>query len=140
MSSLTPYVFFSGRCEEAINFYREHLGARVDVLMRYSENPEPPPPGSLPPGFESKVMHASLTINGSSLMVSDGHEVGTRGSGFGLFLEFPDEAAVRHAFDKLADGGDVLMPPAKTFWSPCFGMVSDRFGIMWMLAVPSMEQ
>jgi len=88
-----PYLFFGGRCEEALEFYRTALGAQVDFLMRYQESPEPMPAGMVPPGFENKIMHT------------------------------------------LADGGQVRMPLAKTFWSPCFGMVADRFGLLWMISI-----
>ena len=130
-----PYLFFGGRCEEALEFYRTALGAHVDFLMHYKESPEPQPPGMLPPGFENKVMHATFRIGGTTLMASDGCEEGARFAGFSLSLAVPTEAEANRAFAALADGGQVKMPLAKTFWSPCFGMLTDRFGIGWMVSV-----
>ena len=130
-----PYLFFGGRCEEALEFYRTALGAQVDFLMRYKESPEPQPPGMLPPGFENKVMHATFRIGGTTLMASDGCEESPRFAGFSLSLAVPTEAEANRAFAALADGGQVKMSPTKTFWSPCFGMLTDRFGIGSMVSV-----
>ncbi len=135
-AEITPYLFFGGRCDEALAFYRTALGAEVEMLMRFDESPEPTPPGMLPAGFEKKVMHASLRIGGARLMVSDGREERTNFDGFQLAYSVPAEADARRAFDALADGGSVQMPLCKTFWSPCFGMVTDRFGVDWMVTVP----
>jgi PhnB protein len=134
--AITPYLFFSGRCDEAIAFYAEALGAEVEMLMRYRESPVPPPPGMLQPGFEDKVMHATLRVRGVPLMLSDGANDRGKFEGFRVALALPDEAEARRAFDALADGGTVEMPPTKTFWSPCFGMLTDRFGLEWMISVP----
>ena len=130
-----PYLFFSGRCEEAIEFYRTTLGAEIAMIVRFKESPEPPP-GGLAPGWEEKIMHASFTIGESTLMASDGSGQSEEGfAGFSLSLSFPDEAAARRAFDALADGGKVELPLSKTFFSPCFGMLMDRFGVSWMILV-----
>lgn len=130
------YLFFNGRCEEAIEFYTQTLGAQKMTLMRYCDSPEPSQPGMLPPGFEDKVMHATLKIGSTTLMLSDGNqEGGPHFQGFSLTLNLPDEATARSTFDKLADGGQVFMPLARTFWSPCFGMLADRFGLGWMVTV-----
>jgi PhnB protein len=132
--ALEAYLFFNGRCDEAIAFYQSALGAEVQMLMRFRENPDPPPPGSLPPDSDDKVMHASLRIGGSTLMVSDGMAFGdTAFRGFSLSHSVPDSAAAQQAFAALADGGQVTMPIGRTFWSPCFGMVTDRFGVSWMV-------
>lgn len=133
--SITPYLFFSGRCDEAIQFYQQALGAELEMLMRFHESPDAPPPGMLQEGFENKVMHASLRIGGAQLMLSDGCDDKSRFDGFRLSLALPTAADVHRAFQALADGGQVLMPPEKTFWSPCFGMVLDRFSVGWMLTV-----
>ena len=93
-----PYLFFGGRCEEALEFYRTALGAHVDFLMHYKESPEPQPPGMLPPGFENKVMHATFRIGGTTLMASDGCEEGARFAGFSLSLAVPTEAEANRAF------------------------------------------
>jgi PhnB protein len=130
-----PYLFFNGRCEEALAFYGTALGAKVDFLMRYQESPEPMRPGRLPAGFENKVMHATFHIGGTTLMASDGCEEGARFEGFSLSLALPTETEVNRAFAALAEGGKVGMPLTKTFWSPRFGMVTDRFGIGWMVTV-----
>lgn len=132
MSTL-PYLDFKGRCEEAIEFYRRTIGAKVDMMMRFKESPEPMPEGS-PPG--DKIMHASMTIAGSVVMASDGYCTGSPTfEGIGMALSLPDEAAVKRAFDALADGGKVTMPLGRTFWSPSFGMLVDRFGLAWMVMV-----
>ena len=134
---IQPYLFFGGRCEEAIEFYRRVLGAQVEMLMRHKESPEPPPPGMLAPGFENKVMHASIRIGGALLMASDGCDDKSRFDGFRLSLTLPNEAEASCAFAGLSDGGQVQMALTKTFWSPCFGMVTDRFGVGWMVTVPA---
>jgi PhnB protein len=137
-TAITPYLFFGGRCEEALAFYREALGAEVEMLMRYNESPEPPPPGMLQAGFEKKVMHASFRVRGIPLMASDGCDDRTsKPDGFRLSLALPTEADARRAFDALAAGGSVQMPLVKTFWSPCFGMLTDRFGVGWMVTLNS---
>jgi PhnB protein len=133
---LQPYLFFDGRCEEAIEFYRKALGAEVDMLMRYNESPDPPPPGVTPPGWENKVMHASLRIGGAMLMASDGCGEGPPSfQGFSLSLSVPDEATADRLFAALGDGGQVQMPLGRTFFSPRFGMVADRYGVSWMIIV-----
>jgi PhnB protein len=132
---IQPYLFFGGRCEEALEFYKTALGAQVDMLMRYKESPEPMPAGMLPPGFENKVMHTTFRIAGNVLMASDGCHEGPSFEGFSLSLAVPTEAEANRAFAALAEGGGVKMPLAKTFWSPCFGMLTDRFGVGWMVSV-----
>jgi len=134
-NTVQPYLFFGGRCDEALEFYRAAVGAQVDFLMRYQESPEPPSPGRLPPGFENKVMHATFRIGGTTLMASDGCEAVCRFQGFSLALTFSLEAEADRAFTALSTGGQVGMPLSKTFWSPRFGMVTDRFGIGWMVSV-----
>lgn len=135
-TTITPYLFFGGRCEEALEYYCKALGAEVEMLMRFEQSPEPPPPGMLPPGFENKVMHASFRIRGVLLMASDGCGEKSSADGFRLALAVPTEADARQAFGALADGGSVQMPLTATFWSPCYGMVTDRFGLGWMVMVP----
>ena len=135
-ASITPYLSFGGRCDEAIAFYRQALGAEVEMLLRFNESPDPVPEGVLPPGFENKVMHVGMRIGGALLLASDGCEQASRFSGVSLSLELGTPADAARAFDALADGGKVTMPLGKTFWSPCFGMVTDRFGMSWMVTVP----
>ncbi len=136
-TSITPYLHFGGRCEEALDFYRKALGAEVDMLMRFNESPDPTPPGMLQPGFEKKIMHASFRIRGIPLMGSDGCNDQSKFDGFRLSLAVANEAEAKKTFDALADGGSVQMPIGKTFWSPCFGMLTDKFGLGWMVTVPA---
>jgi PhnB protein len=133
---IQPYLFFQGRCDEAIDFYRTAIGAEVLMIMRYCECPDPMPPGMIPPGWENKVMHASLRIGESVVMASDGCGEAGGFEGFSLSLTLSDEAAAGRAFTALAEGGKVTMPLGKTFWTACFGMLEDRFGIGWMVTVP----
>jgi PhnB protein len=134
---IQPYLFFNGRAEEAIEFYRQALGAVVEIVMRYKDSPDPHPPGLLPAGFENKIMHASLRVGAVTLMLSDGCSAGTTNfQGFSLSFTAEDEAAAGRAFAALSKGGTVKMPLGKTFWSPCFGMVEDKFGVGWMVTVP----
>jgi PhnB protein len=135
MSAITPYLFFGGRCEEALDFYRTALGAEVDVLMRFDQSPEPPPPGMLAPGFETKVMHASFRALGVTLMASDGCDDTSKFGGFRLAAAVATDAEAHKAFDALAAGGKVEMPLVKTFWSPLYGQVTDKFGVGWMVMV-----
>ena len=134
--SVTPYLFFDGRCEEAIEFYKKTLGAEVGMMMRFKETPEPHPPGMCPPGSENKIMHASLRIDGASIMASDGRAQGKpKFEGFALSISPKDEADAERVFKALADGGQVQMPLGKTFFAKSFGMVADRFGVGWMIIV-----
>ena len=135
-TQVQPYLFFNGRCEEAIEFYQRALGAKVNMLMRYQDSPEPPQPGMVPPGSENKVMHADLLIGGTAVLASDGQCSGeAKFDGFSLSLTVSDVATADRFFNALADGGTVNMPLAKTFFSPRFGMVDDRFGVHWMVYV-----
>ncbi len=134
---IQPYLFFEGRCEEALEFYRKALGAEVTMLMRYKDNPEPPEKSKAPPGSENKVMHANFRIGETMVMASDGMCQGKPSfQGFALTLTAPDVAQADAKFAVLADGGQVRMPLARTFFSPRFGMVVDRFGVLWMIIVP----
>lgn len=134
--NVEPYLFFEGRCDEAIEFYRRAVGAEVDPLMRYKESPEPHQPGALPPGSENKVMHAVIKIGDTKVMVSDGRCSGRPVfQGFALTINAPDVVRADQMFAALADGGQVQMALAKTFFSPRFGMVTDRFGVLWMIIV-----
>jgi PhnB protein len=130
---IQPYLSFDGRCEEAIEFYRRTLGAKVEMLMRFKEAPEQ---GMNPPEAGDKVMHSALRIGESMVLASDGRCTGKPSfQGFALSLTAANEAEANRLFDALADGGQVQMPLAKTFFSPSFGMVADRFGVGWMVYV-----
>jgi PhnB protein len=130
---IQPYLFFDGRCEEALEFYRKTLGAEVQMLMRFKDSPEPMGPMT-PPG--DKVMHASLRIGDTTLMASDGHCAGKPSfQGFSLSLTARNDAEAERFFDSLSDGGKVQQPLIKTFFSSRFGMLTDRFGVSWMIVV-----
>ena len=131
-----PYLFFDGRCEEAVEFYKSALGAEVAMLMRFKDSPEPPDPAMVPPGSGDKVMHASFRIGDTTVMASDGRCQGQPSfAGFSLSLTARDDAEAERLFTALAEGGQVQMPLAKTFFSSRFGMVTDRFGVPWMIVV-----
>ncbi len=140
---IQPYLFFEGRCEEALEFYKTVLGAEITMLMRFKDNPEQPENCSTPPencpapaDIENKVMHAAFRIGESELMASDGHCSGQIAhQGFSLSVTAANEAEAQRLFANLADGGQVQMPLTKTFFSPQFGMVADRFGVSWMIIV-----
>ena len=126
---IQPYLFFEGRCEEALMFYRDVLGAEITQLMRYRDNPDPPPPGMLPP---------SMRIGDSTVLVSDGNCSGATGfNGFSLTLNAASDAEAERLFAALAEGGQVRMPMAQTFFSSRFGMLADRYGLGWMVIVPA---
>lgn len=133
-----PYLFFEGRCDEALEFYRTALGAEIIMKMRYSENPEPqqPPPGCgpIPP---DAIMHSTFRVGETNVMASDGMASGQASfKGVSLSLSPATEAEAQKLFTALSDGGQVQMPLTKTFFSPAFGMVADRFGVSWMVVVP----
>jgi PhnB protein len=131
-----PYLNFDGRCEEAVEFYRKALGAEVEMLMRFKDSPEPPAVGMVAPGSENKVLHTSFRIGESTIMASDCHAGGkTTFQGFSLSITVPKEADADRLFNALADSGKVQMPLGKTFFSPRFGVVVDRFGVSWMIYV-----
>jgi len=132
---IQAYLFFGGRCEEALEFYKTALGAEITLMMRFREAPDSPPPGMAPEGWENKIMHAEFRVGNTRVMASDGCETTSSFSGFSLSLSVPTEAAADTAFAALANGGKVSMPLGKTFWSPRFGMLTDRFGIGWMINV-----
>ncbi|MES2943449.1 MAG: VOC family protein [Pseudomonadota bacterium] len=134
---IQPYLFFEGRCEEALEFYKTALGAQVQMMMRYSENPEPQGGADCPSMPGDKIMHASFTVGSNVLMASDGMASGkTEFKGISLSLSVTTEAEAEKVFAALGDGGQVQMPLTKTFYSPSFGMVADRFGVSWMVIVP----
>ena len=132
-----PYLMFEGRADEAIEFYKRAVGAKVNMLMRNKESPEPHQPGMLPPGSENKVLHASLHIGESTVSLSDGSCSGKPSfSGITLSLSVSNEAEAERSFKALsADGGQVHVPLTKTFFSSKFGMLADRFGVSWMILV-----
>jgi PhnB protein len=131
------YLFFNGRCEEAIEFYRKALGAEVKMMMRFKENPDPPTEGCGPGGGAipgENIMHASLRIGDTEIMASDGMGVGkTEFKGFSLSLTAPTDAEAERLFKALSEGGKVEMPMTETFYATAFGMVQDRFGVSWMV-------
>jgi PhnB protein len=135
---VTPYLFFDGRCEEALDFYKQALGAEVGMMMRFKDSPEPPQPGSCggadPAQLADKIMHASLRIRGTALMASDGMAQGKpKFEGVSLSLDAKDEAEAKRLFNALSESGQVQMPLEKTFFAKSFGMVAYRFGVGWMI-------
>ncbi len=139
-SIIQPYLFFGGRCQEALDFYHQALGATVEMTMRYKDSPEPPPPGMVPPGWDNKIMHTSFRIGQTTVMASDGCGEEAGFSGFSLSLSVANEAEADKTFAALSDGGKITMPLSKTFWSPKFGMLQDRFGIGWMISMMPEDQ
>lgn len=132
--SFDPYLHFQGTCAEAMAFYAEVFGATDLQMMRYSDGPEMPPEMAA----SDRIMHASLYVGGRSLMASDYPPgmAGDRQQAVSIHHGEPDVASARAIFDKLAVGGEVVMPFAPTFWSQGFGMVKDRFGTHWMVSAP----
>ena len=133
---IQPYLFMGGRCEEAIDFYRTALGAEVEVMMRYADSPLPEPSYPLPPGWERKIMHASLRVGAATFMASDGRGEPPVFAGFSLSLSVTADAEVDRTAAALAAGGEMVTAPMRTFWSSRFAMVRDRFGVLWMVSVP----
>lgn len=135
------YLFFSGRCDEALAFYKEHLSAEVKFLIRFNESPDPMPEGMLQSGFENKVMHAEFSLGDATIMASDGCNDVEKFSGFRLTLTLADETEAHRIFNALAsNGGKVDMPLMKTFWSPLYGQVTDQFGVGWMVMLPGEDE
>ena len=133
---VTPYLFFDGRCEEALNFYRSAIGAEIAMMMRFKENPEPPQEPGCVPSDDSKIMHAAFRVGDTTIMASDGMAAGNpKFEGFALSINARDEADAARKFNALAEGGRVQMPLARTFFAKSFGMVADRFGVGWMIIV-----
>ena len=131
-----PYLFFDGRCEEAVEFYRSALGAEVTMLMRFKDSPDPHEPGTVPPGAGDKVMHVSFRIGETTVLASDGRCEGRPSfQCFSLSLSLPQEPEAERLFAALSDGGQVQMPLTKTFFALRFGMVADRFGVSLMVYV-----
>ncbi len=144
---IQPYLFFEGRCEEALDFYRDRLGARIGTVMRYSDAPPTGQPEMAegcaggPPPDAHKIMHADFRIGDSTLMASDGMASGKPAfAGVSLSLLVADAAEAERRFQALAEGGQVQMPLGKTFFSPAFGMVADRFGVSWMVVAEDPNQ
>lgn len=133
-----PYLFFDGKCEEALDFYRRAIGAEVTVLMRWKNSPDPQ---MTMPGAEDKVMHSELRIGDTMVMASDGRCQGKpEFQGFALSLTAADIAEADRLFAALGEGGQVQMPLSETFFSPRFGMVADRFGVSWMVYVEDLSR
>jgi PhnB protein len=135
-----PYLFFEGRCAEALEFYRTALGADILTVLRYRDSPVPPDANMIPPEALDKVMHASFRVGETVVMCSDGHCSGqTKFGGMALSITLPDAQGAERLFAALADGGQVQMPLTQTFFASHFGMVSDRFGLMWMILAGPQE-
>ncbi len=127
------YLSFTGRCEEALEFYRKSIGAEVTGMMRWKDSPDTamkPPPGS-----EEKIMNAAFRIGETALMADDMGEKPSEFKGMKLVIEVADDAEAKRVFAALGDGGAVQMPLMKTFWTSSFGMLTDKFGVPWMVNV-----
>jgi PhnB protein len=130
-ATVQPYLFFDGKCEEAMEFYKTALGAQVEMLMHFKDSPDT---SNLTPGTEGKVMHAAFRIGETQVLASDGHCAGTPSfQGFGLTLNAKDDAEAEKMFTAVGKGGTVMQPLTKTFFASKFGMVTDRFGVMWLV-------
>ncbi|MBW4022693.1 MAG: VOC family protein [Proteobacteria bacterium] len=128
------YLFFEGQCEEALDFYQSALGAEVDMIMRFRENPDDPEQTMYPPGAEDKIMHASMRIGETTVLLSDGRCSGSPAFGsMSLTVTVPTEAEAERVYKALSEGGQIRMPLRRTFFSPAFGMVTDPFGVGWMI-------
>jgi PhnB protein len=130
---IQPYLSFEGRCDEAIEFYKKAIGAKVEMVMRFKDAPDQ---SMISPGNADKVMHAALRAGDAMLLMSDGRCTGSANfHGIALALTATSDADAKRMFDALADGGKVNMPMTKTFFSSNFGMLSDKFGVGWMVLV-----
>jgi PhnB protein len=135
---IQPYVCYNGQCDEAHELYKKVLGAQVSFVLRYKEGPpEACAPGNIPANWENKVMHSEVKIGESTVMMTDGNsDEPAKFDGIMLTVQVPDEAEAQRVFGGLGDGGQTIMPLAETFFSPCFGMTTDKFGVTWMVIVP----
>jgi PhnB protein len=136
LTQVQPYLLFGGRCEEALAFYQRAAGAKIDMMLRFDQSPDPVPAGMLAPGFERKVMHAAFTLGPHQVLACDGANENEKSTAVSLALTVTEEAEVDRLFGALTDGGQVMMAPGRTFWSKRFAMGRDRFGIGWMVMVP----
>jgi PhnB protein len=133
---IQTYLFFEGRCQEALDFYQAKLGAEIQMIMRFRENPDDPEQTMFPPGAEDKVMHASMRIGETTVLLSDGRCNGSpEFGGMSLTLMVPSEAEAERVYKALSEGGQIRMPLRRTFFSPAFGMLTDPFGVGWMIYV-----
>jgi PhnB protein len=133
--AVQAYLNFEGRAEEALAFYKRALGAEVLFTLRCKD--APPPPQGMQPGTENKILHCTFRVAGTELMATDGYNSGKMEfKGISLSLPAKDAAEAARLFNNLAEGGKVLMPLTETFFSPSFGMVTDPFGVQWMVVVP----
>ncbi|WP_016954958.1 VOC family protein [Catenovulum agarivorans] len=135
-ANLNTYLFFNGQAEAAIAYYQQHLSAELTLMMRFNESPDPIPEGMLPKGYEQKIMHAQIKVADHELFISDGCAPDEQPQGFSIALTLTESEEVERIFNALAQDGNIIMPLEKTFWSPLFGQVKDKFGISWMLMLP----
>jgi len=133
------YLFLNGRTEEALDFYKKAIGAKTEAVIRMKDSPEPPP-GGIPPGTENKIMHCVFRVGETQIMASDMGEGKPEFKGFALTIATPSEAEAQKLFQGVGEGGHVIQPLIKTFFSPAFGMVADKFGITWMVLVDTQQK
>lgn len=137
--NVEPYLIFNGRCQEAAEFYAKAIDAQILSVMYFKDNPEPPP-GGVAPEMADKVMHMLMTIGDSKVMASDGHCIQSeqeKFQGFSLTLNAESDDRAKELYAALLDGGQATMPLSKTFFASSFGMLTDRFGVSWIVIVPT---
>ena len=126
-----PYVFFDGKCDEALQFYQRALGAKVNALMRFSEAPDQ---SQIKPESKNKVMHSAFQIGETEILASDGYCLGAPAfQGFALTINAANSAEALKLFTGIAEGGKIQMPLEKTFFAASFGIAVDKFGVSWMV-------
>jgi PhnB protein len=132
---VNPYLFYNGNCEAAFKFYEKVLGGKIDALLTHEGAPADT---QIAPGWEKKIMHACMSIDGQMIMASDAPPGHFRPpQGFSVSLQIEDLASAERTFKDLSEGGAVNMPLTKTFWAKGFGMCVDQFGIPWMINCPA---
>ena len=136
-AKLQTYLFFNGRCQEAAEFYRKAVGVETVMSMRFDEAPDKPPPGMVPDNWGDKIMHMEMRIGENLLLASDGHSPNPAFNGFRLVYETASEAECKRAYDALRDGGTVDMPLGPTFFAKSYAMLTDKFGVGWMVILPA---
>jgi PhnB protein len=131
--NVQPYLFFDGKCVEALEFYKKAIAADVKTVLRWKDSPDP---SMCTPANADKVMHAHFNVGDTAILASDGHNNGApKFEGFALTITTKSEAEADKLFGALSDGGNVTLAMTKTFFSPHFGMLADKFGVHWMIMV-----
>jgi PhnB protein len=137
MAQINIHLPFAGQCEEAFKLYEQTLGGKILFMGRYKEMPDQ---SMTPPGWGDKIMHASMNINGVTIMGADSDRHYSKPQGIDVSVNVNDPAEAERVFAKLSEGGQVRMPLEETFWAKKFGMCTDRYGIPWMINCSKPEQ